>query len=34
MLNEMRKRKSKKEDANNNEDMRDAANKQKINIFD
>lgn len=33
MLNEMRKRKGKKDDASNNEDMRES-NKQKINIFD
>ena len=34
MLNEMRKRRSKKEEGNTNEDLRDAANKQKLNIFD
>ena len=33
MLNEMRKRKGKKDDSSNNEDMRES-NKQKINIFD
>lgn len=33
MLSEMQKRKGKKDDAANNEDLRDA-NKQKINIFD
>lgn len=34
MLNEMRKRKTKQAESANNEDNRDNANKQKINIFD
>ena len=34
MLNEMRKRKTKQTESANNEDTRDNANKQKINIFD
>ena len=34
MLTEMKKRKTKKDDAANNEDVRENANKQKINIFE
>lgn len=34
MLNEMRKRKTKQAESANNEDNRENANKQKINIFD
>lgn len=34
MLTEMKKRKTKKDEAANNDDMRENANKQKINIFE
>lgn len=34
MLNEMKKRKTNQIDNSNNEETRENANKQKINIFD